>query len=104
MTSSLSPAATSRSPAPPTCSAAGEATPELICCNRNIERHLYLLSGCWPPSVLAQAQKAFGTISKRAGTRVLGLEELGNLKASELPLADGSRGLMWCFVRTEGTT
>jgi hypothetical protein len=82
--------------------APGEPAPELICCNRNIERHLYLLSGCWPPRVLAQSQKAFGTVSKRAGARVLGLEALGRLKATELPLADGSRGLMWCFARTEG--
>jgi hypothetical protein len=78
-----------------------ESRPELICCNRNLERHLYLLSGCWPPTVLAQAQRAFGKVSKRIGTRVLGLETLGRLKATELPLADGSRGLMWCFARTE---
>jgi len=84
-------------PVPP-----GEAPPELICCNRNIERHLYLLSGCWPPLLLAQAQRAFGTISKRVGARVLGLEALGKLKATELPLTEGSRGLMWCFTRTEG--
>jgi hypothetical protein len=82
--------------------APGEPPPELVCCNRNVERHLYLLSGCWPPAVLARAQRAFGSISKRAGARVLGLEALGRLKATELPLADGSRGLMWCFARTEG--
>jgi hypothetical protein len=81
---------------------AGEPPPELICCNRNIERHLYLLSGCWPPAVLAQAQKASGRVSKRVGARVLGLEALGRLRATELPLADGSRGLMWSFARTEG--
>jgi len=80
-----------------------ESRPELICCNRNLERHLYLLSGCWPPAVLAQAQKAFGKVSKRVGARVLGLETLGRLKATELPLADGSRGLMWCFARTDGS-
>lgn len=80
----------------------GEPPPELVCCNRNVERHLYLLSGCWPPAVLARAQKAFGRVSKRVGARVLGLEALGRLKATELPLADGSRGLMWCFARTEG--
>src|SRR5262249_57454202 len=61
-----------------------------------------LLSGCWPPTVLARAQKAFGAVSKRVGARVQGLESLGRLKATELPLADGSRGLMWCFARTEG--
>jgi hypothetical protein len=82
--------------------ALGEPPPELICCNRNIERHLYLLSGCWPPAVLAQAQKAFGAISKRVGARILGLETLGKLRATELPLADGSRGLMWSFARAEG--
>jgi hypothetical protein len=84
-------------PVPP-----GDPPPELVCCCRNIERHLYLLSGCWPPSVLAKAQKAFGSISKRAGARVLGLEALGRLRSTELPLADGSRGLMWCFSRAEG--
>jgi hypothetical protein len=52
--------------------------------------------------VLAQAQRAFGKVSKRVGARVLGLEALGRLKATELPLADGSRGLLWCFARTEG--
>jgi hypothetical protein len=82
--------------------AAGEPPPDLVCCNRNVERHLYLLSGCWPPRLLAQSQKAFGTVSRRAGARVLGLEALGRLKATELPLADGSRGLMWCFAGTEG--
>ncbi|HKB35623.1 MAG TPA: hypothetical protein VKD72_04160, partial [Gemmataceae bacterium] len=60
------------------------------------------LTGCWPPAVLSRAQKAFGTISKRVGARILGLEALGKLRATELPLADGSRGLMWCFARTEG--
>jgi hypothetical protein len=84
--------------------AAGEPPPELVCCNRNVERHLYLLSGCWPPTVLARAQQAFGTVSKRLGARVLGLEALGKLKATELPLADGSRGLLWCFARMEGQT
>jgi superfamily II DNA or RNA helicase len=82
--------------------AVGEPPPALVCCNRNIERHLYLLSGCWPSSVLAQAQKAFGAVSKRVGARVLGLESLGRLKVTELPLADDSKGLMWCFARTEG--
>jgi hypothetical protein len=82
--------------------APGEPSPELICCNRNVERHLYLLSGCWPPAVLTQAQKAFGNVSKRIGARVLGLEALGRLKAAELPLADSSRGLMWCFAAAEG--
>jgi hypothetical protein len=33
---------------------------------------------------------------------VLGLEALGRLRSTELPLADGSRGLMWCFSRAEG--
>src|SRR5262249_6986659 len=45
--------------------ASGEAPPELVCCNRNIERHLYLLSGCWPPAVVGPAQQAFGTVRER---------------------------------------
>jgi hypothetical protein len=76
---------------------------EYICTNRNLLRHCYLLEGCLPPAILAEAQAAFGGAGKRAAARVLGLEALGRLKAAELPLSDGTTGLMYQFASANGS-
>jgi superfamily II DNA or RNA helicase len=75
----------------------GEAPPEYICTNRNLERHAYLFEGILPSSVIAEAQASFSRPSKRAGIRVVGLEGLGRFRATELPLAGGLTGVMYAF-------
>lgn len=61
---------------------------EYVCCNRNLMRHGYLLEGCVPERAFLEQQEAFGP-SKRAASRALGLESLGQLKGVELPLKSG---------------
>lgn len=68
----------------------GEALPEYICTNRNLQRHAYLLEGLIPPAKVAEAAEAFGDIGKRAGVRALGLESLGRFKAVNVRLVDGN--------------
>ena len=79
----------------------GEAPPEYVCTNRNLLRHAYLLHGVLPPAIVREHQQAFG-LGKRAGVRVVGLEGLGRFAGAELPLADGSTGLMYCVSAVEG--
>ncbi len=75
---------------------------EYICTNRNLLRHGYLLDGCLPTAAVIQAQKAFVTTSKRIATRVLGLESLGRLKPTDLPLRDGSYAHMYAITAMQG--
>lgn len=82
----------------------GEPPPEYICCCRNLLRHAYSLDGMVPPAAIAQAEKAFGGVGKRAGVRAIGFEGIGKFKATELPLADGTTGLMYCVSGVSGTT
>jgi hypothetical protein len=84
-------------PVPP-----GEDPPEYVCCNRNLLRHAYLLEGCLPPAVVADAQKAFPP-GKRNGARVIGLEALGRFKEVDVPLANGLTGFLYCLSSVEGT-
>ncbi len=74
------------------------------CTNRNLIRHAYLLEGCLPPATVAEATKAFGGPGTRYAQRVLGLEALGRLRASDLPLADGTLGLCYQMSSVEGIT
>jgi superfamily II DNA or RNA helicase len=80
----------------------GELVPQYICCNRNLERHAYLYNGMIPPNVVAVAQQAFVRPSRRAGARAVGVENLGRFAATELPLADGSTGVMYNLTAVEG--
>jgi hypothetical protein len=82
----------------------GEPAPEYVCCCRNLLRHAYLLEGHVPSGVIASAESSFGGVGKRAGLRVLGFEGLGRFKATELPLADGTTGVMYCLSSLEGST
>jgi hypothetical protein len=81
-----------------------EPAPEYICCNRNLERHCYLYDGLIPPAAVAAAQQAFGKPSARAGARAVGVENLGRFSAAELPLADGTTGVMYQLTAVEGLT
>lgn len=63
--------------------------PEYICCNRNLERHGYLMEGLLPSSTFAEAQSAFSTPSKRGGSRGVGLEGLGKFKSIPMQLLNG---------------
>jgi superfamily II DNA or RNA helicase/cytochrome c5 len=81
---------------------AGEAAPEYICTNRNLLRHAYLLEGCLPPKIIAQAQKKFGT-GKRTVSRAFGLEAIGRLKGAELPCLDGTIATCYAVSAMEGT-
>lgn len=78
--------------------------PEYICCNRNLERHCYLYEGLIPPAAVATAQQAFERPSARAGMRAVGTENLGRFAAAELPLADGTTGVMYQLTQVEGFT
>lgn len=63
--------------------------PHYVGFNRNLERHAYLLDGLLPREVVAAAQAAFGGVSKRLGSRALGLEALGKFKPLSVKLANG---------------
>lgn len=78
------------------------AAPEYYCTNRNLERHCYLYDGLIPPSAVAAAQQAFGRPSSRTGARAVGLENLGRFTGAELPLADGTTGVMYNLTAVEG--
>jgi hypothetical protein len=80
----------------------GEDAPEYICCNRNILRHAYLLDGCIPTPVICEAESAFAGPGNRMGLRVVGFEGLGRFKATELPLSDGTTGLMYAVSAIQG--
>lgn len=64
--------------------------PEYVCTNRNILRHAYILEGIVPSRTIAEAEAAF-TPTKRAHTRVLGLEAIGRFKPSACDLRSGGR-------------
>jgi superfamily II DNA or RNA helicase len=83
--------------------APGDPPPEYICTNRNLARHCYLLEGILPIATVREAQQAFPTPSKRMGIRVVGLENLGRFRATELPLADRLTGVMYAFSAVQGT-
>lgn len=80
----------------------GEPPPEYICTNRNLMRHAYLLEGALPSEAIRGAERAFGSPSKRAGMRAIGLECLGRFKAAELPLSDSITGSMYLLSSPEG--
>ena len=63
--------------------------PLYICCNRNLERHGYLLDGLLPASVVREAQSSFPRPSERSKTRVFGIETLGKLKPTNVRLVSG---------------
>jgi superfamily II DNA or RNA helicase len=82
---------------------AGEAPPELICCNRNLLRHAYILAGALPDiyQVVKQAEEAFKRPSKRlAMGRVFGTEGLGRLQGVDVPLANGLTATFFVMART----
>lgn len=66
-----------------------------ICCCRNLERHSYLMNGYFPAHKVAEAQKVFEKSTKRAGSRVVGMENLGKFKGAEILLADGCTGTIY---------
>ena len=63
--------------------------PSYICCNRNIERHGYLMEGMLPLSTFVEAQEIFKKPSKRSGSRGVGLEGVGKFKSIPLKLKSG---------------
>lgn len=63
--------------------------PEYVCSNRNILRHAYVLSGCLPPAVASEAERAFGP-SDRDCTRAVGLEAIGRFKPTRAKLLSGT--------------
>jgi hypothetical protein len=75
-----------------------------VCCNRNLERHAYLMEGLVPAGRIADAQKMFPAPSKRAGSRAIGLEAIGRFKAADLPFTDGTIGQMYCLSSLDGFT
>lgn len=75
---------------------------EYVCTNRNLLRHGYLLDGLLPLSSIKEAQEAFAGPGKRAAVRAVGLEALGRLKATEIPIAGGITGLGYAISALEG--
>jgi hypothetical protein len=80
----------------------GEEAPEYICCNRNLLRHAYVLDGLVPGHAIKAATDAFGGMGSRKGLRVLGFESLGRFVGTEIPLADGTVGLMYAVSTVSG--
>lgn len=74
--------------------------PEYVCVCRNLERHGYLMEGLFPDSTIKEAQEAFPRVSKRAGIRALGLEELGRFTATPVQLTSGITVSTWNIVST----
>lgn len=77
----------------------GEAAPELIVTNRNLERNGYLFEGIIPRETIAECQTAFGGPSARGAMRHLGLHALRRFRTIPLPLADGSTATMFNLYR-----
>jgi superfamily II DNA or RNA helicase len=63
--------------------------PLYLCCNRNLERHGYLLDGLLPAEQMRKAQLAFDKPTERSKTRVFGIESLGKLKPTNVTLTSG---------------
>jgi hypothetical protein len=80
-----------------------DAQPEYWCTNRNLLRHAYLLDGCLPQAALKEAQTTFPP-GKRTAARVVGLEVLGRLRATELPLSSGLTALCYALSAVEGNS
>jgi len=84
-----------------------DGEPEYVCCCRNLERHCYLMEGLLPNSAVKEAQEAFGEegkplVSKRSGSRVVGLEGLGRFTTTPVFLMDGTVGFLYNLVHTAG--
>lgn len=72
----------------------------VVCTNRNIERHGWLLQAVSPEArVVERAQKVFGGPSKNT-IRRLGLEALGRLKTIPIPTASGGWAAAWTIGRS----
>jgi hypothetical protein len=76
--------------------------PEYVCCCRNLLRHAYLLEGCVPAAAIRDAEVAFGGVGKRAGLRTVGFEGLGRFRGAELPLLNGTTGMLYCLSAVDG--
>lgn len=75
---------------------------EYYCTNRNLLRHAYLFDGTLPAQPILQAQEAFVFPSKRAGSRVVGLEALGRLKPATVELKCGVQVTTYAVSTNEG--
>lgn len=73
-----------------------------ICTNRNFERHAYLFEGILPNDTIKQAQKAFGNLSLRSASRVIGLEGVGKFKPLPIYLASGEQGWFYNLYSSDG--
>lgn len=81
-----------------------DTPPEYVCCNRNLQRHAYLLEGLIPPAKVGEAIAAFGGFGERAHNRALGLETLGRFKAVNVPLLDGNSVAMYLLCDKSALT
>lgn len=72
-----------------------------IVCNRNLERHAYLMDGLIPSSKIAEGQKAFPVPTTRAVTRAIGLEGIGRFSPAEVQLADGCVGQLYSMYSND---
>lgn len=61
----------------------------VVVTNRNLERHSVLLTGFLPLGKSRESQTAFGSPSRRAASRDLGLAGFDRLKSLHLPLRSG---------------
>lgn len=68
--------------------------PEYICTNRNVLRHAYILEGIVPNAVISETEKVFGE-SKRAHSRVVGLEAIGRFKPATVQLQSGLKAYVY---------
>lgn len=79
-----------------------EQSPEYVCMNRNLERHVNLLAGVVPAGKIAEIQTAFPTISKRLITRTLGFESLGKFKPTNVALSSGVNVTFYTMSSVQG--
>jgi len=79
----------------------GDIEPEVICTNRNIERHAYLFHGVWPSTYVVEAQEAWEAPSSRTGLRHMGLEPLARYKKLQVPLLKGGYVTVLQLYKTE---
>jgi superfamily II DNA or RNA helicase len=93
----------------------GGDAPELIVCNRNLERFCYLYDGCLPPAAARMTEEAFENADPnveatyasirpknarlRAAARAVGMTDIGRFAAGRVHYSDGCVGFVYTLVR-----
>lgn len=84
--------------------ALGEPLPEVICTNRNLLRHAYLLSGVLPSVLVTEAEGAFGFSERSLAARTIGLEAIGRFRPCTVKSASGATCSFYNVAAVDGIT